>query len=395
MEDSLGKQHHYPAALIGNFSSETGRRRRYRRVFAARRGQEQVFHQRAEQFGVTPRHPRLYDSPAGTPPIPMALDDLWLMAEDRIENLDRGLGIVEQCGNAPAGWFVMDAGPFVASLLARHPRLADSGLPDLTANPTARARGQRWAYFGILADVILFRVRWTLALAPEETPWTTNDIGAIWLPGRGGGNILVPISPRHAIMLTAGHPSYAFNIVTATIKPYEWDGADVAVVNEVIARSAPAEVIARDREQITTALGLWAGTRSTAISALGVPADCMANLDGTSAPRMLLANTRSDVELSWSRFMAATHLFGCNCDELFAEHGDPEAAREAQADMHRLLAVGADSLHGPQALHSGSEPGTAIAINTRGDVAEANRAGLMVRSNPAGIRGYVELGPRH
>ena len=327
-----GKQHVFPASLIGQFSTDQGPRRK-RRVYVARRGVPKVLHPRAQEAGLLSRHHRLYDE--GDPHARgQPLDDVWQTAEGAIDRVETVMLGVERGWPVPAVEFVLALVPYVAHLLARPARIdlptiamswpdTPPVIPDASdltnLNSGINEHDRRRTFFAVLADAILFRSHWSIALAQEADPWMTNDLGMVWLPGESPGTFVIPMTPRHAVILGAGPPNYRFGARKVRIKAYEWSGQDVQLANELLALTASREVYALREKQAAGILDLWQDPTAATCHSSGATAQVLYPSVAAAGAWLLNEGRPLDSELSWARFMTAHHEFGCKCEQAFAE----------------------------------------------------------------------------
>lgn len=382
-------QHYFPASLIGNFSPSTSGPRRNRPVYLARRGVQKVLRPQAEGCGRPSRNSQPYGPDLL---MPLSLDGLWQKAESSLDDFTRGLLALELGEVAPAGWFVTVAAPYVGHLLARHPKLDVPGLPDLTQSHRGPSSYMaRFGFAAIVIDAVLFRMQWTLALAPTAAPWINTDMGVVWLPGRGTGCFLLPVTPRCAVLLTSATPSYRFAQESVSVRSYEWSVADSQVVQDVMALVAPREVYAESEMQAERALDLWAGRCRGAQSTHGVPAELLTGMGAEQSIHPLLGSQPANPSLSMARFGAATHQFACDCEQQLAQlpFSRQAAVRET---MHREMQWGIRSLRAPQELLTGSSDAfIGISLSDTIDTcAVANRRGLNVITPQGGDPRYRE-----
>lgn len=370
-------QHYFPASLIGNFSFEGAGRRRRRPVHTARRGVGKVLTLKAEEFGRLPRNPQPYGSDWL---VPLSLDGLLQKAESGLEKLIKGLESLESSGSIEAEWFVMLAAPYLGHLLARHPKLDALGIPDLTlGHQRPESYMNRYGLIGVLIEAVLFRTHWTLALSPPEMPWVETDIGMVWLPGRDAGSVLLPITPRYAVLLASGKPTYEYGRKLVSVRSYEWALDDVAVVNDLMALLAPREVYARDKVQAEHVLAVWAGKAAGSENRDGVAADVLAGFEADHALYPLLQDRLIDPSISIPRFIAANHLFACNCEASISRL-PPQSQDAVRATMHRDMEAAVRSLRHERSMPDRASKGlTGISLsNTKNICAIADRRGFRV-----------------
>src|SRR5664280_2962585 len=102
------RQHYYPAALIGQFSSSTTGKARDRPVWVARRGVERVFRSTGDRQGFRGSDPQMYDDRDGF----SALEHVWAHAERGLTDVVKMAEGAERLGFLPATSFVLTLAPF-------------------------------------------------------------------------------------------------------------------------------------------------------------------------------------------------------------------------------------------------------------------------------------------
>ena len=320
------RQHYYPAALIGQFSSSTKGKARNRPVWVARRGVERVFRSTGDRQGFRGSDPQMYNDRGGS----SALERVWAQAERGLTGAVKMAEIAERLGVLPAEWFVLTLAPFVAHLLVRHPEihLGRWSRLDSTSPDQDQVIAERLAAFGVAADTLLHQRSWRILTTTPDEPFVSSDLGWQWIPGAGAGEIFVPVSRTHAFAIRGGDPSYFYGDEIVAIDHREARPLDVAFRRDALAFTAPTEVYAPDEEAAQRVLDLWEGRRQIHLSD-GNPIDAEA-LPRTSAELtgMVLAGGHHPKEAA-DRFIASNHLFSCG------HRGNRDARRAHQREIDR------------------------------------------------------------
>ena len=314
MAVSAGRMHYYPAALIGEFGLASGRsqRARDRVVWVASRRAPRPFLARASERGWDPGNPQIYrrsderDSEAW-------LDELWKAPESAFGNFKAGLNEVAETGRAPAEGFVTVLAPFVAHLLSRPPLLYLPEPSDLSTESSTRdvALSERAGVFARFVDVLIYQRHWQLIDMPSDS-FVSNDIGWQWLPGLDPGSLFVPVSPRRAILISGGEPSYGPRSTTVPIDVIEWPPEQVRLLRYCMTYSSPGDVYSPSRQWAETAIAAWAGNDAGfAEDSLIDAARIMATHPTPLFAGFLLSGSPLDPTAAWARFLAACHRFGC------------------------------------------------------------------------------------
>lgn len=335
-----GRQHYYPAALIGEFGEEASSKRGRRRpVWVARRGVPQPFRAAAQDVGVDRQHPRLYDPQTDQG---FDLDRLWTESERRLGHVRALIDCATEHGQVPAEGFVTALVPFVAQLLARHPELWTPHPSDLrVAGPARDSLMQgRSDLFGRFCDTLLYRRRWLLLDTSHDQPLVATDIGWHWMPGELPGELFVPVSPGRALVVRGGDASYTLKSHDVDLPTVIWHAEDVAVRRDAMVLAAPREVYAHRRELAQHAVDAWAGAavppgdiaRGLALPAAGLAA-------------AFLSGSASDPRLAWGRFMVANHRWACQCEDELRDQGVGREKRRARVrELHALQRTAEESL---------------------------------------------------
>jgi len=304
------RQHYYPAALIGQFSSSTTRKARNRPVWVARRGVERVFLSTGDACGFRGSDPQMYDDRDGF----SALEQVWAQAERGLTGVVKMAECAERLGVLPAKWFVPTLAPFVAHLLVRHPEihLGRWSLLDTKSPDHDQAIAERRAAFWVAADTLVHQRHWLILTTTPDEPFISSDLGWQWIPGAGTGEIFVPVSLTHAFIIRGGTPSYFYGDEAVAIDRCEATRLDTAFRRDALTFTAPTEIYAPDKTTAQRAHDLWEGRRQIHLSD-GSPIDAEA-LPRTSAALtgMFLADGHDPTEAA-ERFIASNHQFGCDC----------------------------------------------------------------------------------
>jgi hypothetical protein len=333
------RQHYVPAALIGRFGTGSGRLRE-RNVWAARRSAPSPFRTKAEKLGVDPKNPQLYGGPSDF------LDSLWSAAEHRIDRVVVAAERVAAGKPIDACTFVKDVAPFVAQLLVRHPALMLDHWSTLVGpNPPRRELESRADAFFQVVDALIYSRRWSLVTLPMDSYFVSNDLGWLWLPGPGIGNVLVPVDPDKAFMISCdGAPTYNHVAQFLSMEKIVAERGDAEMLRDAMIHGAPGEVYTTSEERAAHARSLM--MRSGELKRQGDIAAVLATHKSSVTTWMLRLGSPKDPHAASSRFMLATHRWPpCECRDSLRRMG----ARESVTDdylrhIHGAMAAALQSL---------------------------------------------------
>jgi len=263
----MSRQHLIPAALLGEFSSETTGRRRDRRLWVARRGQRGPHRARAGSVGFERDPYLLRDLERLRPDL---LDRQWRGYEQSLPwAIDLAAAVPAEILYAEA-WLILVQ--FVAGLLVRTPDYAEADatglrelfgedLPDgLTVD---NANITRMMDYQWLSSTLLF-CRWALVGCDDDL--LTND-GGYCLAGHPSGwpALAVPLRPNLLLLISRG---------PGNLRAW-WDGKSwrvegiehlkvdrgnpaIAQVNRTLALTARREIYGATEEGVATVARTWA-----------------------------------------------------------------------------------------------------------------------------------------
>lgn len=288
---SAGVQHHYPAALLGQFGVMRGPNKRSRRriVAVAERGKEEIAQRRAERLGYSGGALRLYELTT-IDCVGVTIDEQWAHVEQRIPKLVRALMGVDHGAMSPT-LFVRTLVPLVAQLLVRHPDFEDRyrlrlqsysnrGGPVL-CTPDEVNRARAIDYLFLCGRLI--HCEWRVLKSP--TPLVSSDLGfagAVYrtiegatfppeAPDESMGGYVVPLASNLAVFVHEGKSSYQLERaqVALTVSPLTPDKAEET--NMTIAAWAPRQVFGKSQAVVRRATQIWRDRPEQSIYTRTVP----------------------------------------------------------------------------------------------------------------------------
>lgn len=286
---TTGKQHHCPAALIGQFGEPTTERRaRRRRVWVARRGGGEVFRTTAEKIGVSPKDPRPYDL-HGPGLRQTAIDDLWSKQEKLIPLTVESMRVEASGKVMPVQAFLLGLVPLVAQLMVRHPNFADEyrgrtvlakaadrtknrvdpRIPllsrDLTRDDVNLARNIDYL---CLCGILSTQCAW-LRLT-TDTPLVSSDLGfmATTVESHDGHRTgyAVPLAPDIAAFVSRGVAPRMSSGHMQPIARLPLSHVQTDALNNATAEWAPTVVFGRDKGEVISASTAWSDQAISTLS---------------------------------------------------------------------------------------------------------------------------------
>ena len=270
-----GVQHHYPAALIGQFGTakkaastrRNGRDKARRRVVAvARRADRRIYEQTAESLGTAKGAHRLYD--LDDPQLAEAtLDTQWTRVENRLRELIDALDSLPSDRELylSADLFLRVLVPLAAQLLVRHPewevryaaRVREIHKREI-ASRIEMNLARNMEYLALCG--VLINREWWVVHDPKRR-FVSSDLGVAQATMNDDGTLLRgylwPVSSQTAVFAGAGRDVGCVGRPTVRLRERHVSDAQVKMQNEAVARWAPTVVFGREAALVTEATEIW------------------------------------------------------------------------------------------------------------------------------------------
>lgn len=256
------RQHYFPAAVLGNFSFDRGRRGRESPVYVLRRGIDHVYTSAADKIA----YRNDFYAPFDHNGAPNDVEEIWKGYENRLPSAIGRLVDGESAIDA-ATWTRILV-PFVAAALVRAPEFRERfkmrmpWVEEAGIDADENAGNVIWIELQRVMPLIVAS-RWTVLRAALGTHFVQNDLG--WFAGRLDGRnhpgVIVPVRPDAAIQVSPRSERTVFRArgfrwIAAEIETRQLTADETNELRQCAAEWARAEIYGPDADALEDLRGL-------------------------------------------------------------------------------------------------------------------------------------------